>query len=324
MVRRLWSQWWYVPLIVGLGLASLLVACGDNAGDETATATSAATSAGTDGGAVTGTITLEGSSTVQPFSIEAIDAFSAEYPDVTVNPPSGLGSGAGISAFINKEVDIAQASRPIKQDEIDQAKAAGLDPFETEILKDALAVVVHPSNGVEQLSFDQVAKIFAGEISNWSEVGGADAEIVVFARNEESGTFAYMEEDVIQKALGKEAEYSPDINKQANAPAGLQAVSNEPNGIFYAGLGNLDELPDPGVVTVLNISKDDASEAVAPSADTVAAGTYPISRGLFYYTSGDPMQSDNAALKAYFAFVLGPQGQSIGQELGFLPVGPTS
>jgi len=329
----MWSQWRLLPLIAALAAAMLLVACGDDDGDDgDSTPTEAAMTETATGGAteapgaseVTGTITFEGSSTVQPFTIEVIDAFSGAYPEVTVNPPSGLGSGAGISAFINQEVDIAQASRAIKQDEIDQAKAAGLDPFETRILNDALAIVVHPDNGVSQLTEEQVAKIFSGEISNWSEVGGADEDIVVFTRNEESGTFAYMEEDVIQKVLGGDAEYSPDINKQANAPAGLQAVSNEPNGIFYAGLGNLSELPDPSVVKVLLISVDDASEAVEPSAATVDAGTYPISRGLFYYTNGDPMQSDNAALRAYFEFALGPQGQAIGEELGFLPVGPTS
>lgn len=318
MLQRTRSQWRFLPLTAAIGLAMFLIAC-SNGNDSSATAAPTSGSS-----AVTGTITFEGSSTVQPFSIEVIDAFQQAYPDVTVNPPSGLGSGAGISAFINKEVDIAQASRAIKQDEIDQAKAAGLDPFETRILNDALAIVVHPSNSVDHLTFEQVAKIYAGEITNWSEVGGADEDIVPFTRNEESGTFAYMEEDVIQKVLGSDAQYSSDINKQANAPAGLQAVSNEPNGIFYAGLGNLAELPDPSVVKVLLISNDATSEAVAPSATTVADGSYPISRGLFYYTDGDPMQSDNPALRAYFEFALGPQGQAIGEELGFLPVGPTS
>jgi phosphate transport system substrate-binding protein len=274
--------------------------------------------------AVEGTITFEGSSTVQPFTIEAIDAFQQVYPDVTINPPSGLGSGAGITAFINQEVDIAQASRAIKPDEIDQAKAAGLDPYETTILRDALAIVVHPDNPVDQLTEEQVAKIFAGEITNWSEVGGNDEDITVFTRNEESGTFAYMEEDVIQKVLGGDAEYAADINKQANAPSGLGAVAGESTGIFYAGLGNLADLPDPSVVKVVKVSKDDASEAVEPSAETVASGSYPIARSLYYYTDGDPIQSDNAALVAWFEFVLGPDGQAIGEELNFLPVGPTS
>jgi phosphate transport system substrate-binding protein len=270
---------------------------------------------------VSGTISMEGSSTVQPFTIELIPAFQEEYPDVSFNPPSGLGSGAGFTAFINQEVDIAQASRQIKDDEVEQAEANGLDPFETTIFNDALAIVVHPDNPVTEMTFDDVANVFAGNITDFSEFGG-DGTITLYTRNEESGTFAYMEEDVIQEVLGDEAGYSPDINKQANAPAGLTAVSNDPSGIFYAGLGNLAEIPE-GSVKVLLIAADDTSEAVAPSADTVEDGTYPISRGLFYYTDGDPANHPNPAVTAYIEFALSPAGQSIGEELGFLPVGPT-
>lgn len=271
---------------------------------------------------VSGTISIEGSSTVQPFTIEAIPAFEDLNPDAHVNPPSGLGSGAGITAFINGEVDIAQASRQMKDDEISQAQANGLDPFETTIFKDALAIVVNPDNPITSLTEEQVAKIFAGEITDWSEVGGDSGSINVYTRNEESGTFAYMEEEVIQKILGADAVYSDDINKQANAPAGLTAVSNDSSGIFYAGLGNLAEIPE-GSVKVLLVAKDDASEAVAPSEETVADGSYPISRGLYFYTDGDPMTSSNTVIKAFVEFVLSPAGQAIGEGLGFLPVGPT-
>jgi phosphate transport system substrate-binding protein len=302
--------------IVGVAILALLAlaACGDSEG-------AGETPAADDTSSVTGTISIEGSSTVQPFTIELIDAFQKAYPDVKVNPPSGLGSGAGITAFINQEVDIAQASRQIKDDEIAQAQANGLDPFETTIFNDALAIVVHPSNPITDMTFEEVAKVFAGEITDFSELGG-DGAITLYTRNEESGTFAYMEEDVIQKALGDEAGYSPDINKQANAPAGLTAVSNDPNGIFYAGLGNLAEIPE-GSVKVLLIAADETSEPVAPSAATVASGEYPISRGLFYYTDGDPQVSPNPAVTAFVDFALSPTGQSIGADLGFLPVAPT-
>ncbi|MCA9846627.1 MAG: phosphate ABC transporter substrate-binding protein PstS family protein [Dehalococcoidia bacterium] len=320
-----------LALMVGL-MGALLVACGSDeesdSGDGEATTPTATEASG--GGEATasateamqelsGSLNIEGSSTVAPYTRLAIEAFEAAHPDVTVTTGE-IGSGGGITAFINKEVPIAAASRQIKQEEIDQAKAAGLDPFETTIFRDALAIVVHPSNtAVESLTFEQVAKIFAGEITNWSEVGGNDADIVLYTRNEESGTFAYLEEDVIQKALGKEAEYSADINKQANAPAGLTAVAGDPNGIFYAGLGNLSDIP-AGAVRVIPIAKDDSSEAFEPSEATVASGDYPIARGLFYYTDGDPAQSSDPLVKAYIEFVLSPEGQAIGEEIGFLPV----
>lgn len=307
-------------LLIG-GASVALVACGGDDDDTSATSTAAG---GNGDSGISGTVSIEGSSTVQPFTIEVVDAFKEAFPDVTVNPPSGLGSGAGITAFINQEVEIAQASRGIKADEIEQAEAAGLDPFETTILRDALAIVVNPDNSVDELTQQQVARIFSGDISNWSEVGGDDADITIYTRNEESGTFAYMEEDVIQGLLGDDAEYSPDVNKQATAPSGLSAVAGDDSGIFYAGLGNLSDLPDPSVVKVLLIASDDASTAVPPNAETVAAGDYPISRGLFYYTDGDPLMSDNPALKAFVEFALASEGQAIGEELKFLPVGPTS
>ncbi|MCK9496017.1 MAG: PstS family phosphate ABC transporter substrate-binding protein [Dehalococcoidia bacterium] len=301
-------------LMVGL-VSMLLVACGDDEDPEDgADGTTTATS---DGEELSGSLNIEGSSTVAPYTRLAIEEFEALHGDVTVTTGE-VGSGGGITAFINGEVPIAAASRDITDEEISQAEAAGLDPFETTIFRDALAIVVHPSNTVEQLTFEQVARIYAGEIANWSEVGGPDRAIVLYSRNEESGTFAYLEEEVIQGALGDDAEYSQDINKQANAPAGLTAVSGDEGGIFYAGLGNLADIP-ADAVRVVPVAAEEGAVAVEPSEETVASGEYPIARGLFYYTDGDPAQSSDPLVKAYIAFVLSPDGQALGEELGFLP-----
>lgn len=297
-------------LLLGAALALFTVACGD---DDNATASKSA------GASLSGTVSIEGSSTVQPFTIDLLDGFKKAYPDVKVNPPSGTGSGAGITAFINKEVDIAQSSRQIKADETSQAAAKGLTAFETHILNDALAIVVHPDNPVTRLTLEQVAKIFAGQIKDWSEVGGSGGKITVYTRNEESGSFAYMEEDVIQKVLGKDAHYSTDINKQANAPAGLTAVSGDPSGVFYAGLGNLQEIPQ-GKVKVLEVAKDASGAGVKPSEATVKDKTYPIARGLYYYTDGDPAKSKNAAVTAFVYYALSAEGQKLGADIGFVPV----
>jgi phosphate transport system substrate-binding protein len=312
-----------LSLLAITAFAAAFAACGgddDNGGATIAPGASTPASSKCD---ASGEVSIEGSSTVQPFTLELIDAFADACPDVTVNPPSGLGSGAGITAFINKDVDVAQSSRNIKADEVTQAEAAGLDPFETEILKDALAITVNPDNPVQSLTLEQVAKIFAGQITDWSEVGGNAGKITIYTRNEESGTFVYMEDDVIKKVLGKEASYADDINKQANAPAGLSAVAGDESAIFYAGLGNLSEVP-AGSVKVVKVGKDASATAVEPSEETVSDGSYPISRGLYYYTSGDPAKSDNPAVTAFIDFALSPEGQSIGEDLGFLPVGPTS
>ncbi len=302
-----------VLFLMVTGLA--LVACdGDDGGSSASPGAGNGASAGA-GSSVEGTVSIEGSSTIQPFTLELVSEFEDEYSKVTVNPPSGLGSGAGISAFINQEVDIAQASRGIKDDEIQQAKDAGRDPFEVRIFNDALAIVVHPDNPVSELTLEQVTMIFAGQISRWDQVGGSGS-ITIYARNEESGTFAYMEEDVIRATLGDDSEYSSDINKQASAPAGIAAVAGDPDGIFYAGLGNLAEIPE-GKVKVLLI------DGAEPTAETVEDGSYAISRGLFYYTDGDPAVGGNEAVKAFIEFALSLIGQRIGEELGFIPVGPT-
>lgn len=315
---------------IAFGLAA--VACGgdDNGngtgatggtGTGTAAPTATAGNGSTGGESLSGTISMEGSSTVQPVTLVFIEAFLAENPDVRINQPSGLGSGAGITAFINGDVEIAQSSRDVRDNEIDQASAQGLDLYETRIFNDALAVVVHPSNSVEELTLEQVARIFAGEIRDWSEVGGEAGSITVYTRNEESGTFAFLEEEVIQAVLGSDAEYAQDVNKLANAPTGLTQVSNDASGIFYAGLGNLTEIPE-GAVKPLRIAGE-SGEAVEPSLETVNSGAYPIVRGLFYYTDGEPAQSDNEVVAAFIDFALSPAGQAIGLELGFLPVGPT-
>jgi len=309
------------PVLISLGVVALLAiavaACGDDEKDTGSTGSG--TAAATQIPNVTGTISLEGSSTVQPFSIALIDEFAKVYPNVKINPPSGKGSGAGITAFINKQVDIAQSSRKMKDDEKTQATAGGLSPFETHILDDALAMAVHPDNKVTQLTLEQVAKIFAGQIKDWSEVGGSGGAITVYTRNEESGSFAYIQEDVIQKVLGKDVVYSTDINKQANAPAGLTAVSNDASGIFYAGLGNLAEIPQ-GKVKVVPVSMDSSSKPVVPSEATVKDKTYPISRGLYYYTDGDPSKTTNAGLKAFIDYALSTEGQKLGEDMGFVGV----
>ncbi len=303
-------------LALGTLFALALTACGS---DDEKSPSGSNSAAATKAPNVTGTVTIEGSSTVQPYTIALIDEFAKTYPDVKINPPSGKGSGAGITAFINKQVDIAQSSRAMKDDEKSQATAAGLTPFEVHILDDALAITVHPDNKVAQLTFEQVAEIFAGEIKDWSEVGGSGGAITIYTRNEESGSFAYMNEDVVQKALGKDKTYSPDINKQANAPGGLTAVSGDASGIFYAGLGNLGEIPQ-GKVKVVPVSKDASSPPVTPSEATVKDKSYPISRPLFYYTNGDPSKATNAGLKAFVDYALSTDGQKLGEEIGFVGI----
>lgn len=281
------------------------------------------------GNGVSGRLNIEGSSTVAPYTRLAIEEFEAAHPGTTVTTGE-KGSGAGITALIKEEVALAAASRKITADEIDQARANGVTPVEIPILKDALLIVVHPENKVEKLTAQQVAKIFAGQVTNWKDVGGADARITVYARNEESGTYSYMQEDVIQALLGKGAAYSSDINKQQSAPAGLTAVARDKTGIFYAGLGNIQDLgSNASKLKVLPIARStrdssgqviDDTRYVAGDEAHIRDNSYPISRFLYYYSAGDYRTSGNHVLTAYIDYVLSDEGQKLGEELGFLPV----
>lgn len=282
------------------------------------------------GSVPSGNLNIEGSSTIAPYSRLAIEAFEKANSGARVTTGE-KGSGAGLTALIRKEVPLAAASRAITPDEMQQAQDNGVQPVEIPILKDALLIVVNPGNSVTQLTEQQVAKIFAGQITNWIQVGGANARITLYTRNEESGTYEYMQQDVIRALLGKTSNYSSDINKQQSAPAGLTAVARDKNGIFYAGLGNLRDLGEnASKVRVLAIAKstiDPASGVVTNSTtfvkgdeSTIRDNTYPISRFLYYYSAGDWKTHSNTTLTDYINFVLSEEGQALGEQLGFLPV----
>lgn len=296
---------WTVSIVIA-ALAFLAVACEEPA-EETPTVVTG----------LVGSLNLEGSSTVAPYTRLAIEAFEAQHPGVIVTTGE-LGSGGGITSFINREVPIAASSRPIQSDEIAQAEARGLSPTATTIAWDALAIIVAPSNPVSQLTLEEVARIFSGAIRDWSEVGGEPGEITLYTRNEESGTFAYVEDDVIRLILGPDAEYDPDVNKQASALSGLTLTANDPSGISYVGLSNLSDV-EPGSVRVVPIARDASSAAVVPSEATVRSGEYPIARGLFYYTDGDPAQSPDPLVRAWIEFVVSPEGQAIAEQLHLVP-----
>ncbi len=330
------GKWAFVFAALISIVALVAVSCGgDDDDDDTTSPTATAASGGTttaptSAPSVSGSLNIEGSSTVAPYTRLAIEAFEKANKDAKVTTGE-KGSGAGITALIKKEVPLAAASRAIKADEVKQAKDNGVDAVEIPIFKDALLIVVHPDNKVAQLTEQQVAKIFAGQITNWKDVGGADSKITLYTRNEESGTYAYMQEDVIQALLGKTSGYSADINKQQNAPAGLTAVSGDKNGIFYAGLGNIKDLgSNANKVKVLPIAKSKLDSASGTITDdtkfvkgeetTIRDNTYPISRFLYYYSAGDYKTHENKVLTAYINYVLSPEGQKLGEQLGFLPV----
>lgn len=240
-----------------------------------------------------GSITIAGSTSVQPLSEELAKAFMEKNTGVTVNVQGG-GSSAGVKAANEGAAQIGASSRDLKESE------KGLGLTEHKIALDGIAVVVNPKNQVTELTLDQVKKIFSGEISNWKEVGGKDSTINVITREEGSGTRGAFEEIV----LGDAKMYSKAITQPSTGSI-KTTVAGDENGIGYISLGSLGE-------DVRGVKID----GVEPTIDNVKNNSFKISRPFLYLTKGQM----NEATKAYVDFVMSEEGQKIVTESHFIPV----
>jgi phosphate transport system substrate-binding protein len=257
---------------------------------------------GNGGGNSKKSIVLNGSTTVFPIAQRAAEEFMNLHSDVDVSV-RGTGSGNGIAALINGTCDIADASRPMKDEEIKKAKENGVDPVATVIAKDAIAIVVNKDNPIKSITKEQLKEIYAGQITNWKELGGADMKIVPVTRDSSSGTFEIFE----KKILGKGTEMVSSAVVQGSNQAVKTTVSKTPGAIGYIGLGYVDS-------TVKTVAFD----GVLPSKESVLNGTYEISRPLFMYTNGTP----KGVVKEFIDFVMSPEGQKIVEEVGYIAVKP--
>jgi phosphate transport system substrate-binding protein len=252
-----------------------------------------------------------GSDTIVNLALAWAEAYQTVNPNVRISV-SGGGSGTGLAALINGTTDIANASRKIKDEETQAAEKNGIQPYEIEIARDAIGVIVNPENPVQQLTLQQISDIYSGKITNWQDVGGEDRPIVLLSRETNSGTHVYFLEEVVR--LGQKDNktlFSQDTLLLPSSEGIMAEVRQNPNAIGYDGLGYIT--PD---VKTLAIAPDASAEYVKPSIATVNNGKYPIARPLFMYTNGEP-QGD---VKIYLDWVLGPEGQKIVGDLGFVPL----
>jgi phosphate transport system substrate-binding protein len=243
-------------------------------------------------------------------------AWAENYDDVeqeTGIAVTGGGSGTGIAALINGTVDIANASRPMKDGEFEDARANGVEPVEYVVAIDALAIIVHLDNPVNELSIAQLSDIFTGRISNWSEVGGNDAPIILVSRESNSGTHVYFLEEVVRRGEKENEDiFAPQTLLMPSSVGITSEVRRNPNAIGYDGLGYVD----PNHEKVLAVAKDPLMPYVLPSVDTAADGSYPLSRSLFMYSAGEA----EGPLANYLDWIMGPPGQKIVADLGFVPL----
>ncbi len=268
--------------------------------------------AGSTSVAVSETIENKGSDTIVNLALAWAERYhQAVRPDITIAVTGG-GSGTGIASLINGTVDIANASRAIKTEERESAVANGIEPTEFVIARDAIAIIVHPSNPVDALTLQQISDIFSGKISNWNEVGGEDRPIVRLSRETNSGTHVYFLESVIR--LGdKNATtlFSTDTLLLPSSEGIGAEVRLNPNAIGYDGLGYVTD-------DMKTVDVGIASEGPfwPPSVETVNSGQYPIARDLYMYTAGKP----TGTVEDYLTWILQPEAQEIVRELGFVPV----
>jgi phosphate transport system substrate-binding protein len=256
------------------------------------------------------TIENKGSDTLVNLALAWAEAYMEKQPELRISVTGG-GSGTGIAAMINGTVDIANASRAMKPEEISAAQANGIDPVEFVVARDAIAVVVHPSNPIDSLTLQEISDIYTGGITNWSQVGGEDRPIVLLSRESNSGTYVYFLENAIR--LGdKESEllFSPDTLLMPSSEGISTEVRQNPNAIGYDGLGYVTHDQK-----VLAVAPSEDRPYVLPSVDTVNDGSYPVSRPLYMYTAGEPA----GGIKVYLDWILG-EGQALVSELGFVPL----
>jgi phosphate transport system substrate-binding protein len=252
-----------------------------------------------------------GSDTLVNLALAWAEAYAKVNPSISISV-SGGGSGVGLAALIENTTDIANASRAIKPEEVQSAEANGVTPVEFVVARDAIGVIVNPSNPIDRLTLQQVSDIFSGKYNNWKELGGEDRPIVRVSREVTSGTHVYFLESVIQ--LGdpnNKTIFAADTLLLPSSEGIMSEVGQNPNAIGYDGLGYIT--PD---VKKIRLAKDPGGPFIEPTVETALDGTYPISRDLYMYTNGDP----TGAIKAYLGWILSPDGQKIVSELGFVPV----
>ncbi len=253
-----------------------------------------------------GNITVKGSDTLVVLAQKWAETYMSKNADTKVQVTGG-GTGTGFAALQNKTTDLCNASRKIKAAEITTCiKAFGKRPTEYKVCLDGLSVYVSADNPVKELTVAQVADIFNGKTKNWKEVGGPDAPITVYSRENSSGTYEFFKENVLQ---GKD--FASSAQTMPGTAAVLQAVAKDKNGIGYGGAAY------GAGAKHLKVKKDDASPAVEPTEENVIKGTYPIWRYLYVYVNP---ALDKGDIAKYLTWIRGDEGQKVVKDVGYFPL----
>ncbi|PIN90547.1 phosphate-binding protein [Candidatus Pacearchaeota archaeon CG10_big_fil_rev_8_21_14_0_10_32_14] len=256
-------------------------------------------------------IEIKGSDTIVQLVSNLAEDFSKNNPDTKISVTGG-GSGTGIAALLNGEIDLADSSRSIEQKELDLAREKSLDVKEVIIARDMLSVIVNKDNKVDRLTIEELSKIYKGEIKNWNEVGGKDQKITLYGRQSTSGTYTFFLEHVVK------GEYSENMRNLEGNQAIFEAVKQDKGGMGYIGIGYLKEglKNENNKIKAVDVSYD-GKDYFSPL-DESKINDYPISRGLFQYTKMKPVKGTE--LYDFIQFELSEQGQKIVEDSGFVKI----
>jgi phosphate transport system substrate-binding protein len=250
-------------------------------------------------------LTVKGSDTMSDIGKGWAEAYMKAHPETSIQVTPG-GSGVGIASLIDGTTQICQASRSMKDSEKEALKAKRMvDAVETPVALDALSIYVNKENPIKSLTIEQAGKIYRGEITNWKDVGGTPGNIILYGRDNSSGTYDYMKEHVLAKK-----DFSDKYQSLPGTGAVVNAVAQDKSGIGYGGIGFASD------IKLLSIAKDEKTPPVEPTKENVLNRSYPIARELYWYTAGEPA----GAVKALVDFVLSSEGQKIVEDKGFFTI----
>ncbi len=224
----------------------------------------------------------------------------ARRPDAVLQV-SGGGSGTGFAALLNGTTDLANASRGITEEERERiARERGARPVEVTVAMDAIAIYVHEDNPIEALSLTDLEGLFRGRIRRWTELGGRDAPVVLYSRENNSGTYRFFKDEVLDRC-----DFAPEAQTLPGTAAIINAVSRDPFGVGYGGIGYAEG------VRIVPIEVDGAP--VEPTSDNALSGRYPLARPLYTYAVGPP----EGLAADYLTFVVSDDGQALVEAQGF-------
>lgn len=259
---------------------------------------------GQGGGGRAARVSVKGSDTMVILGQKWADTYMKAHPG-TVVAVTGGGSGTGIAQLINGTADIAQSSRPMKDEEKAKIQeATGAPVEETAVAKDGVTVYVHSSNPLTKISLEQLKGVYTGAITNWKELGGPDKPIVAYSRENNSGTYVFFKEHVLGGA-----DFVATAQTLPGTAAVVNAVSKDPSGVGYGGIAYGTGIKHVGIVGA-------DGTVVEPSETTIQDGTYALSRPLYWYLTAKTPEAGRTLL----AWVLSPEGQAVVKDVGYFPI----